>query len=158
MSGRDSTVESHALRGPTDRGALIDFRDAFSQEEPLAAGALDDFLNPDELRIALTDGVGAAESARIDVIWTTKDDYNIHYTDTEARNLRWDIHPNDYPHPSGDKHFHPPPTASSDAQDVEDSCIEISEIELVARATHTLWRTAYDQSSFDGINEVADPS
>lgn len=156
MSGDDTDAESHVLRGPMDRGALIDFCDTFDQDEPSADGALDDFLDPSELRIALTDGVGAAESARIDVVWTTKNDYNIHYTDTEARNLRWDLHPHDYPHPPGDKHFHPPPMASSDAP-VEDSCIEISEIELVARATHTLWRTAYDHGSFDGINEAVNP-
>lgn len=157
MNSRDFDDQSHSLQGPTDRGALIDFRDTFCRQEPLADGRLDDFIDPDELRVTLTDGVGTAEGARLDIVWTTKDNYNIHYTDTQARDLRWDVHPNDYLDITDMKHFHPPPDASSDPQDVEDSCIEISEIMLVARATHKLWRTAYDRGSFEGINNVSNP-
>lgn len=157
MNSRDFDDRPHSLRGPTDRGALIDFRDTFCQQEPLADGRLNDFFDPDELRISLTDGVGTAERARLDVVWTTKDDYNIHYTDSRARDLRWDVHPNDYPNSPDTKHFHPPPDASSEPRDVAESCIEVCEIVLVARATHKLWRTAYDQGSFDGINDVSNP-
>lgn len=157
MSSSNSDDESHALRGPIDRGALIDFRNTFERTEPLADAALDDFFDPNELRIELSDGVGTAESARFDVAWTTSGDYNIHYTDTADRNLRWDAHPNDYPRAPEDEHFHPPPAAATDPSDVEDSCIEVSEIELVARATHKLWRNIYEQESFDGVNEVSDP-
>jgi hypothetical protein len=157
MSRRESDDESHALRGPIDRGALIDFRDTFERAEPLATTTLDDFLDPSELRIELSDGVGTAESARFDVGWTTRNDYNIHYTDTAGRNLRWDVHPNGYPHASKDKHFHPPPDASTDTSDVEDSCIDMSEIELVTQATHKLWRNVYEQGSFERVNEVSNP-
>lgn len=157
MAGRNFDAESHALRGPTDRGALIDFRDAFERMEPLATGELDDFVDPDELQIVLHDAVGAAGRARFDVVWTTHDDYNIHYTDDTARDFRWDVHPNDYPKAAGDGHFHPPPDASTDPRDVEDSCIEVSAIELVARAVHKLWRNAYEQGSFAGVNDAANP-
>lgn len=157
MSSSNPDDESHALRGPIDRGALIDFRDTFERAEPLADAALDDLFNPNELRIKFSDGVGTAKSARFDVVWTTSGDYNIHYTDAEGRNLRWDVHPNDYPRPPEDEHFHPPPDASTDPSDVEDSCIDVSEIELVARATHKLWRNVYEQESFDGVNEVSNP-
>jgi hypothetical protein len=38
-------------------------------------------------------GEGEAESARIDIMWTTKSDYTFHYTDAEAVNFRWENHP-----------------------------------------------------------------
>lgn len=157
MPGPTSIDESHSLRGPTDRGALLDFLHTFERLEPLASGSLDDFLDPAELRIELDDGVGSAARARLDVVWTTQDDYNIHYTDDASQNVRWDVHPNDYPNAPGDEHFHPPPHASSDPNDVEDSCIEVTEIELVARAVQKLWRFAYGQASFDGVNNLKDP-
>ena len=157
MEGDASDSESHSLRGPIDRGALLDFRDTFEQLEPLATGELDDFLSPNELRLELDDGVGDAESARFDVVWTTRDDYTIHYTDNTDVNLRWDIHPNDYPQVPEDRHFHPPPNATSDPAAVEDSCIEVSEIVLVARAAHVLWRHSYEQGSFEDVNGHTDP-
>lgn len=157
MQGPTSRDESHSLRGPTDRGALLDFLETFERLEPMASGTLDDFLDPSELRINLDDGIGSAEGARLDVVWTTRDDYNIHYTDDASQNLRWDVHPHDYPKAPADRHFHPPPSASSDPNDVEDSCIVVSEIELVARAVHKLWRHAYEQGSFDGVNDLKDP-
>lgn len=90
-------------------------------------------------------------------MWTTRDDYNIHYTDDAGVDLRWDVHPNDYPPALDDKHFHPPPNATSDPASVEDSCIEVSELVLVARATHVLWRHAYEQGSFEAVNELVNP-
>jgi hypothetical protein len=125
--------------------------------EPLSTAVLDDFLDPDELRIELSDGVGAADSARFDIAWTTTDDCDIHYTDPEGRNLRWDVHPNEYPRATGDKHFPPPPDATSDPNDVEDSCISVTEIELVARAVHKRWREAYECGSFKEINNAKNP-
>lgn len=114
-------------------------------------------LDPDELRIELSDSVGAADSARFDIVWTTTDDYNIHYTDSEGRNLRWDVHPNEYPRAPEDKHFHPPPDTASDPNDVKDSHINVAEIELVARAVHTLWREAYECGSLKEINDAKNP-
>lgn len=153
----ESEGESHAIRGPVDRGALLDFQEAITRREPLATGELDDFLDPSMLYIHFEDGVGQADSGRLDVVWTTQDDYTVHYTD-DTRNLRWDVHPHDYPKPPEDRHFHPPPDASSDPDLVEDSCIEVSEIVLVALATLKLWLTAYERGSFEGINRIMDPS
>lgn len=147
---------SHAVRGPVDRGALLDFREMITQREPLTSCELDDFLDPSVLYISFEDGVGQADSGRFDVVWTTRDDYNVHYTE-DVRNLRWDAHPHDYPTPPDDRHFHPPPDASSDPDLVEDSCIEVSEIALVALAMLRSWRTAYDRESFDAINQIVDP-
>ncbi|QSX00270.1 hypothetical protein [Haloterrigena alkaliphila] len=156
MAGRERE-ETHSLRGPTDRTALLEFRDVFESEEPLAAAELDDFFDPDELRITLEDGIGEATGGRFDVVWSTRDDYNIHYTDDLGRNLRWDVHPHDYPMPDDDAHFHPPPNAASDPAAVESSCIEVAEIRLVARATIALWRAAYDTGSIDDPNGFVDP-
>lgn len=149
--------ESHARRGAVDRGAMLDFRDTFDRMEPLATGELDDFLDPRELRIELGDGVGDAERGRFDVVWTTRDDYDVHYTDDAGRDFRWDCHPNDYPDVPGNEHFHPPPDASSDPETVEESCLRVSEIELVARAVQKLWREAYENGAFEGINDATGP-
>lgn len=157
MADRTAGEEPHSLRGPTDRGSLLDFRDAFEAVEPLADGELDDFVDPSELNVHLDDGVGSADGARFDVVWTTLDDYNVHYTDSAGRDFRWDVHPNDFPDVPGDRHFHPPPNASGNPDDVEESCIERSERELVARATQKLWRKAYRDGSFAGVNVADDP-
>lgn len=157
MTDSTPSDESHALRGPTDRGALLDFLRTFERMEPFASGSLDDFLDPSVLRIELNDGVGPAEHARFDVDWTTLDDYSIHYTDNSSQNCRWDNHPNDYPKAPDYPHFHPPPDASSERDDVEDSCIEVTEIELVARAIHKLWRQAYERGTLEGINDASNP-
>lgn len=61
------------------------------------------------------------------------------------------------PLPVDDRHFHPPPTASNDAHDVAESCIEVTEAELVARAIHALWRRAYDRERLEEINELENP-
>lgn len=156
MTDAAAGSEPHAVRGPVDRGALLDVRETVTRHEPLATAELDDFLDPSMLHVHLEDGVGTADTGRFDVVWTTVDDYHIHYTDA-GRDLRWDRHPHGYPRPPGDRHFHPPPDASSDAELVEDSAIRVSSIVLVALAMCTLWRTAYDRGSFDGINRIVDP-
>lgn len=149
--------ESHSLRGAIDAGALHDFLTEFKRLEPLASGSLDDPVSPEELRLQLDDGVGEATSASLTVRWSVKGDYNVHYSDDEGRNLRWDVHPHDYTAPEGDGHYHPPPDASSDDPNVEASCIEVAELKLVARAVHQLWRDAYETGDIGSLNDAENP-
>lgn len=151
------TESNHNLRGGSDRNALCIFRDEFTKLEQLATATVDDPINPMELNIVYADGIGKATEGRFDVKWSTTDDYNIHYTDDEGRDLRWDSHPHSYPAPSGDQHFHPPPNASSDDRDVEDSCIDVTRIQLVARATVKVWREMYERGSMNDPNGLVDP-
>lgn len=155
--GFSTDAESHSTRGPIDGDTLLDFLEVFERVEPMATGELNDWVNPTELRIHLDEGITGATDARIDVRWTTNDDYNVHYTDSDATNLRWDVHPHDYPRPPDFRHFHPPPDASTVPGAVAPSCIEVAEVELVARAVHYLWRRAYDRRSVDGINTAENP-
>jgi hypothetical protein len=150
-------AESHSLRGAIDAGALGDFRAEFERLEPLANGSLDDVVSPSDLRLQLDDGIGEATTATITVRWSVRDDYNVHYSDDTGRNLRWDVHPHEYTNPVGDGHYHPPPNASSDDDDVEASCIGVTELVLVARAVHQLWRTGYDNGSVDPLNDAINP-
>ncbi|MFC7228695.1 hypothetical protein N0B31_14880 [Salinirubellus salinus] len=150
-------AEPHSLRGAIDAGALHDFRTEFERLEPVASGSLDDPVSPDELRLRLDDGIGTATSATITVRWSVQSDYNVHYSDDAGRNLRWDVHPHDYPVPDGDGHYHPPPDASNDEDDVEESCIGVTEIVLVARAVHQLWRVGYDSGTVDPLNDADNP-
>lgn len=152
-----STDESHSLRGPIDRRSLRHFRDEFERVEPLASGRLDDPFDPSELQITLDDGIGDAEDGRFDVRWSMKDDYNIHYSDSRGPDLRWDVHPHDYPGPNDGSHFHPPPEASSHSGDVAKSCIRVRRVSLVAMATAKIWREAYQTGLLDGVNNVSDP-
>lgn len=80
MVDRNRTDEIHSLRGPVDRSALLTVRTIIEREEPLATPSLDDFLNPTVLEVSLDDGLCSAESARIDVQWTTEADYKFHYS------------------------------------------------------------------------------
>lgn len=155
--GLAGSVESHSTRGPIDGDKLYDFMQEFERLEPLATGELDDVTAPTLLQIEFDDGIGTASHSRLDVKWTVRDDYNIHYTDSMNRNLRWDVHPQEFPQPANDRHFHPPPNASSSPRDVAESCIEVSEVVLVARATHALWRRAHANGAFEGINAVTNP-
>jgi hypothetical protein len=74
-------------------------------------------------------------------------------------NLRWGKHPHDgdYVHVTGFEHYHPPPDASSDPNDVEESCIRQSPERLVARAVLTSWRTAYHADSLTPLNRGRNP-
>ena len=85
--------EAHTLRGAIDRPALFSIRDIIEEMEPLATARLDDYLTPSVLEVSLDDGLCDADGARIDVQWTTQDDYKFHYTDTAGVNLRWGNHP-----------------------------------------------------------------
>lgn len=159
MAEPSKTDETHSLRGPTDRAALLTIRDIIDSEEPLATPTLDDYLNPKTVEVQLNDGLRAATAARIDVQWTINSDYKFHYTDTEDVNFRWGKHPHDddYIHVKGLEHFHPPPNASSNPDEVADSCIEQSFEALVTRAVLKLWRTAYQQDSYEPLNAASNP-
>lgn len=159
MSGTKGTNESHSLRGPIDRPALIAIREVFNAEEPLATAQLDDFLDPDTLEVSFDDGLCGAETARLDVQWTTHDDYKFHYTGSQGVNLRWGKHPHsgDYVRVTGLEHYHPPPDASSDPNVVEDSCITQSPELLVTRAVLKLWRVAYHAESWSPLNAGRNP-
>ena len=146
------TSESHALRGAIDVTKLDAFRDTFTGIEPMTSGAIDDRLDPRELRLTIPCGVADADETTFTVRWTTVNDYNIHYSDSADRNLRWDIHPHDYPRPPDDRHLHPPPEASSAGGDVAASCLVERSVDLVARAVHLLWRQVLDAESVADIN------
>ncbi|WP_101298307.1 hypothetical protein [Halegenticoccus soli] len=151
--------EAHSLRGPIDRPVLRAIRDVFTAEEPLATAQLDDYLDPHTLEITFSEGLCGSDTARIDVQWTTRDDYKFHYTDSHNVNFRWGKHPHngDYVHVPGLEHYHPPPDASSDPDDVEESRIKHSGEKLVARAVLKLWRAAYHAESFAPLNAGSNP-
>lgn len=159
MTETPERAEEHTLRGATDRPALLTIRDIIEEMEPLASARLDDYLNPSVLEVVLDDGLCEANGARIDIEWTTQNDYKFHYTDTANVNLRWGKHPHggDYIHVSGFEHYHPSPDASSDPDDVEDSCIIQSPKELVTRAVLKLWRVAYHTNSYTPLNAGSNP-
>jgi hypothetical protein len=157
MDGATGAAESHTLRGAIDVTKLDAFRDAFLAIEPMASGTIDDRLDPRELRLTISYGVGEAERTVFTVRWTTVDDYNIHYWDTTESNLRWDSHRHDFSRPPADRHFHPPPDAASVDDRVEESCIETSRIPLVARTVHLLWRRALDEGSIAEMNAEPNP-
>jgi hypothetical protein len=152
MAANGGERDSHRLRGAIDVTKLDAFRDAFISIEPVASGAIDDRLNPRELRLTIPYGVVEADETIFTVRWTTVDDYNVHYSDTSERNLRWDLHPHNFPAPPDNQHFHPPPDASSRDADVEASCLGDPSVDLVARTVHLLWRQALDEESMTAIN------
>ena len=156
---RDDHSEPHALRGATDRSALLTIRDTIREMEPLATAKLDDYLNPSILTVDLDDGLCTATEARIDIEWTTREDYKFHYTDIEGVNVRWGCHPHsgDYVDVSELAHFHPPPDASSDPRSVETSCITQASPEMVTRAVLKLWRVAYHRDAYEALNAGSNP-
>ncbi|MDS0474570.1 hypothetical protein [Natrinema sp. 1APR25-10V2] len=159
MGGDSTAEEGHSLRGPIDRAALLAIREVFNADESLATAELDDYLDPKVLEVTYDDGLCRAETARIDVQWTTQNDYKFHYTDSCGVNLRWGKHPhnNDYVNVHGLEHHHPPPDASVDPSEVEDSCITQSPEKLVTRAVLKLWRVAYHAESLSPLNAGSNP-
>jgi hypothetical protein len=159
MSDAPDRAETHTLRGATDRPALLTIRDSIEEMEPLATAELDDYLNPSVLEVALDDGLCEADEAKIDIQWTTQDDYKVHYTDTEAVNFRWGKHSHggDYVQVPGLEHYHPPPDASSKPDEVESSCITQTPEVLVTRAVLKLWRVAYHTESYEPLNTGSKP-
>jgi len=159
MGGNSTTNEGHSLRGPLDRPVLISIRDVFNGDEPLATAELDDYLNPDAVEVTFDDGLCDADTARMDIQWTIQNDYKFHYTDSQSVDFRWGEHPHngDYINVIGLEHYHPPPNASSDPSDVEDSCITQSPEKLVTRAVLKLWRVAYHTNSLAPLNSGSNP-
>ena len=67
MSGHDRAGEF----GPIYLPALQRIRDLWLELEPLVeTTAYDDVVAPTELQISLTDGVGDADTARLDIQWS----------------------------------------------------------------------------------------
>ncbi|MUV85447.1 hypothetical protein GJ631_02315 [Natronomonas sp. CBA1123] len=153
LSQHTQPNEPSEVFGPIDAGALREIRDLFVEQEPLVQTAsLDNPLNLQTLTIELSDGVGAASTARIDVRWSLTGNYAAHYTDGRGRNFRFDCHPK----PGAPRrHFHPPPNAPS--RPVEPSCITVSEVSLVTRAILQRWRYAYAYETLEGINDAENP-
>lgn len=161
MTGDEDVEPSHDSQpaeptevfGPIDAGALREIRDLVVNQEPLVEEAsLDDPLNPQTLSVDLSDGVGAASTARIDIRWSLAGNYAAHYTDAQGWDFRFDCHPKpDAP----TRHFHPPPDAPS--RPVEPSCITVREAPLVTRAVLQRWRYAYTNGTFEGLNDAENP-
>lgn len=150
---RPQPSEQSEVFGPIDAGALREIRDLFVEMEPVVeAASLDDPLDPQTLSVELSDGVGDASTARIDVRWSLTGNYAVHYSDDQDRNYRFDCHPKpDAPR----RHFHPPPDAPS--RPVDRSCITVTEPSLVTRAVLQRWRYAYNEGTFDGVNDATNP-
>lgn len=153
LSDDSQPTEQSEVFGPIDAGALREIRELIVNQEPLVETAsLDDPLNPQTLSVELSDGVGAASTARIDIRWSLTGNYAAHYTDNQGQNFRFDCHPKpDAP----TRHFHPPPNAPS--RPVEPSCITVCEVPLVTRAILQRWRYAYTNRTFEGINDAENP-
>lgn len=149
MTANDRGGEFGAISIP----ALQRVRTLWLDIEPLVETTeYDDAIAPTELHVKLSDGIGAAESARIDIQWSDRAMYSFHYVDSEDMNWRFDRHPNIH---SPEVHFHPPPDATTAA--AEPSCIEVTGVSLVARAVHALWRTAYDHDDPSRLNSRSNP-
>jgi hypothetical protein len=41
--------------------------------------------------------------------------------------------------------------------DAEPSCIDVTEISLVTRAVHAMWRAAYEDNNVDQLNSASNP-
>ncbi|WP_311172577.1 hypothetical protein [Halobellus ordinarius] len=139
--------------GPIDAGALREIRDLFVEREPFVVEAeLDDPLNPQTLSIEFADGINDATAARFDVRWSVTGHYAFHYTDNDSRDFRFDCHPKpDAP----TRHFHTPPDAPT--HPVEPSCIEVTELPIVAQAVLDRWRAAYEEGTHRRLNDAENP-
>jgi hypothetical protein len=139
--------------GPIYLPALQRIRDLWLDLEPLVDGtSYDDVVAPTELQVSLGDGLGDAERARLDIQWSERGMYSFHYVDTEDVNWRFDRHPNTH---APETHFHPPPAAGTST--AEPSCIDVTEVSLVTRAVHAMWRAAYENADLDRLNSAANP-
>lgn len=152
MGGFPDEAVAGDVGAPDVEGMEI-VRDTVLRTEPLVeTAAFDSVLSPREVRLVLSDGIGDADRARIDVTWYASDAYSIHYTDSADVNWRFDRHPNSH---SPEKHFHEPPHASG--HDAVPSCIGVEEPRLVALAVAKLWRRAYEDGSTSRLNTATNP-
>jgi len=139
--------------GPPDTAAMRLIRDQFLRDEPLVeSAAFDSVLQPRELLITFSDGIGPAAYCQLAVTWYRSGAYRFHYVDSEDINWRFDHHPN--PH-SPPKHFHEPPDGAGHT--AVESCIEVEKPRVVARAVHKLWRQAYSAGTHERINTGQNP-
>jgi len=139
--------------GPIYLPALQRIRDLRLDLEPFVeTTSYDDVVAPTELQISLSDGLGDAESARFDIHWSELGMYSFHYADSEDLNWRLDRHPNIH---SPESHFHPPPEAATTA--AEPSSIGVTEVSLVTRAVHAMWRAAYEDDDADQLHSASNP-
>ena len=139
--------------GPIYVPALQRIRNVWVDLEPLVEEtSFDSVISPTRLHIHLSDGIGEAEAARMDVQWSELGNYSFHYVDGADLNWRFDRHPNTH---SPEAHFHGPPEARSNT--AEPSCIEVTEVSLVARAVHAMWREAYEAADLERLNSRSNP-
>jgi hypothetical protein len=139
--------------GPIYLPALQRIRDLWPDLEPLVdETAYDDAVGPTELQMSLGDGLGGAESVRLDIQWSELGQYSFHYVDSDDINCRFDHHPNTH---SPEIHFHPPPEAATTA--AEPSCIDVTEVSLVTHAVHSMWRAAYEDGDVEQLNSDSNP-
>ncbi len=138
--------------GPIDYGALQRIRDIFLQHEPLVTHHdLSDRLDPrPELNITVDKGFGESACGRFDIVWTERDCYNFHYTESDGIDFRFDRHPE--PH-APENHFHEPPTANTRVP----SCIEVEPVDVVTRAVLKCWRTALTRDDPSLVNSHSNP-
>ena len=149
MNGNDRAGEF----GPIYLPALQRIRDLWLELEPLVdETGYDDVVSPTELQISLSDGLGNTESARLDIQWSELGMYSFHYVDSDDVNWRFDRHPNTH---SPEIHFHRPPEAAT--TDAESSCIDVTEVSLVTRAVHAMWRAAYEDGDIEQLNSASNP-
>lgn len=64
------------------------------------------------------------------------------------------MHPHEYTDPAGNSDYHPPLNPASDGDDVEASCLSLTEVVLVARAVHQLWQAEHDTGTTDPLNDA----
>ena len=139
--------------GPIYLPALQRIRDLWLELEPLVdATAYDDVVAPTELRISLSDGLGDAENARLDIQWSELGMYSFHYVDGDDVNWRFDRYPNTH---SPEIHYHPPSAAATTT--AEASSIDVTDVSLVTRAVHAMWRAAYENDDAERLNSASNP-
>ncbi|WP_353635473.1 hypothetical protein ABSL23_16675 (plasmid) [Halobacterium sp. NMX12-1] len=139
--------------GPIYLPALQRIRDLWLELEPLVdETGYDDVVAPTELQISLSDGLADAQSARLDIQWSELGMYSFHYVDSDDVNWRFDRHPNTH---SPEIHFHSPPEATT--MEAEPSCIDVTDVSLVTRAVHAMWRAAYEKRDLDRLNSASNP-
>ena len=139
--------------GPIYLPALQRIRDLWLELEPLVeTTAYDDVVAPTELQINLSDGLGDADSARVDIQWSELGMYSFHYVDSAGINRRFDRHPNTH---SPKIHFHPPPDATH--EDAVPSCIDVDTVPLVTLAVLQLWRDTLDTGDLGTLQQPDPP-